>query len=506
MTNSDFQKMESMENKRAPGPFTIVAATSFGVFLSALDASIVNVSLVTIAANLVVSMAEIQWIVLAYLIIMTSAMPLMGKLGDRYGKTRVFQAGMILFIIGSFACALSPNLMILVASRVFQAIGASIMSANGLALVTYYTTPQNRGRAIGMTSVTLAAALAIGPVLGGILSEFLGWPSIFLVNLPIGVIGFIVVAKLVPPTKRIEETRFDTIGAALFFTFLFGLVFLASIFGQSDSITNTVLLLIIVVSFIGFLIRERDFVTPIIPTKVLADKKISTSLFSAMFAYMSIVPITFLFPFFLQLALGFTQSMTGLFLIVHPLVISVTGPAAGFISERVRARTQTVVGLSILLLGTILLGFAVPNHPPSLQEVFMMAGSIAVLGFGLTLFTVANGNFIMTAAPKQYMGVVSALTNISRTTGFSIATALVTTVFTSIFTIFNITNAVTGPEYVIAYSSAVQYTIWVFCILVIAALVITVFRGVSPDELSRESDNAQEILSSDTDLTDNSTY
>jgi Na+/melibiose symporter-like transporter len=112
----------------------------------------------------------------------------------------------------------------------------------------------------------------------------------------------------------------------------------------------------------------------------------------------------------------------------------------------------------------------------------------------------------MTAAPKQYMGVVSALTNISRTTGFSIATALVTTVFTSIFTIFNITNAVTGPEYVIAYSSAVQYTIWVFCILVIAALVITVFRGVSPDELSRESDNAQEILSSDTDLTDNSTY
>ncbi|MHA1926889.1 MAG: MFS transporter, partial [Candidatus Thorarchaeota archaeon] len=167
-----------------PGPYKIVAATSFGVFLSALDASIVNVSLVTMTVSLGVEMAEIQWVVLAYLLIMTSFMPLMGKFGDRFGKTKVFQAGMLFFITGSLFCAFSPTLQFLIASRIFQAFGASMMSANGLALVTYYTTSQNRGRAIGLNSVVLAGALALGPVLGGILSQFFGWESIFLINLP----------------------------------------------------------------------------------------------------------------------------------------------------------------------------------------------------------------------------------------------------------------------------------------------------------------------------------
>ncbi|MFW9870376.1 MAG: MFS transporter, partial [Candidatus Thorarchaeota archaeon] len=209
---------------KTPGPYKIVAATSFGVFLGALDSSIVNVSLVTIENSLGVSMAAIQWVIVAYLLIVTSAMPLMGKLGDRLGKTKVFQLGMLVFIAGSFLCAISIGLEMLVAARVFQALGASMLSANGLALVTYFTTPQNRGRAIGMNSVVLAAALGSGPVLGGILSQLFGWPSIFLVNLPIGLIGFLVVQIIVPETEPVKETKFDTIGAALFFSFLFLLI------------------------------------------------------------------------------------------------------------------------------------------------------------------------------------------------------------------------------------------------------------------------------------------
>jgi len=120
---------------KMPGPYKIVAATSFGVFLSALDASIVNVSLVTMKDNLGVTMDAIQWIVVAYLLIVTSAMPLMGKLGDRFGKTNIFQLGMLVFISGSLLCAISVGLEMLVAARVFQALGASMLSANGLALV-----------------------------------------------------------------------------------------------------------------------------------------------------------------------------------------------------------------------------------------------------------------------------------------------------------------------------------------------------------------------------------
>jgi MFS family permease len=216
---------------RMPGPYKIVAATSFGVFLSALDASIVNVSLVTMEKSLGVNMAAIQWVIVAYLLIVTSAMPLMGKVGDRLGKTRIFQLGMLVFISGSFLCAISIGLEMLVAARIFQALGASMISANGLALVTYFTTPQNRGRAIGMNSIVLAAALGSGPVLGGLLSQYFGWPSIFLVNLPIGIIGLIVVHMIVPETESVKEVKFDTPGAILFFAFLFLMIYFFTVVG-----------------------------------------------------------------------------------------------------------------------------------------------------------------------------------------------------------------------------------------------------------------------------------
>jgi EmrB/QacA subfamily drug resistance transporter len=476
--NDNMQKLPT----KMPGVRSLVLAIGFGTFLGALDSSIVNVSLFTMSTSLGVDMNAIQWVVLSYLLVITSFMPLMGKIGDRYGKTRVFQYGMIIFIIGSFFCALSPTLELLVASRVFQALGASIMSANGLALITYFTTPQNRGRAIGLISVILAAALGIGPVLGGFLSEFYGWPSIFLVNLPMGIIGYLLVQKFIPETQRVEEVKFDTIGAALFLTFLFSLVYYVSIITTADLILSVTLVWTIILSFAGFIYRERSFISPIIPTRVLADRKIWTSIFSALFAYMGIVPIVFLMPFFLQEALGFSQSLTGLFLIVHPITISVTGPVAGYISERVLAKYQTVFGLVIELIGLILLAYVMP-------DIILMAISIVILGFGLSMFTVANGNFVMTSSPKEYLGVISALTNISRTTGFSVGTAGATATFSFLLLFFNPGGLGSGPEFVSAYTLSVQFAVWIFCTLIIAAIFISAIRGMNEEEITRNNES-----------------
>jgi EmrB/QacA subfamily drug resistance transporter len=467
-----------MNSSNTPGPYKIVAATSFGIFLGALDASIVNVSLVTMKDSFGVSIAAIQWVVVAYLLIVTSAMPLMGKLGDRLGKTRVFQLGMLVFISGSLFCAISVGLEMLVAARVIQALGASMISANGLALVTYFTTPQNRGRAIGMNSIVLAAALGMGPVVGGVLSQFYGWPSIFLVNLPIGLIGLLVVHRVVPETDPVKETKFDTPGAALFFSFLFILIYF---FTVAPSVSFGIGVLIaegFFITFLAFLLRERSFHSPIIATGVLADRRISASIFSALLAYMAMVPISFLLPFYLQEALGFNQSMTGIFLMVQPIMISMTGPIAGFVSERVRAKLQTVIGLLIQLCGLVVIAFAIPN-------VLLMAVGVALMGTGLSFFSVANGNFIMTSAPKKYMGVVSALTNIARTTGFSIATALVTTIFGVFFLMTNPGGSTSGPIFATGYGQAVVMTIWVFSILCIIAAVISSMRGTNQSEDER---------------------
>ncbi|MHA2359270.1 MAG: MFS transporter, partial [Candidatus Thorarchaeota archaeon] len=425
-----------------------------------------------------VSITAIQWVVVAYLLIVTSAMPLMGKLGDRIGKTRVFQLGMLVFITGSLLCATSVGLEMLVAARVFQALGASMISANGLALVTYFTTPQNRGRAIGMNSVVLAAALGMGPVLGGILSQFYGWPSIFLVNLPIGLIGMLVVQYVVPETDPVKETKFDTLGAALFFSFLFILIYFFTVAPTVSSGISVLMIEGFFITFLAFLLRERSFHSPIIAIGVLADRKISASIFSALLAYMAMVPISFLLPFYLQEALGFNQSMTGIFLMVQPIMISVTGPIAGFVSERLRAKIQTVMGLLLQLFGLVFIAFAIPN-------VLLMVIGVALMGTGLSFFSVANGNFIMTSAPKKYMGVVSALTNISRTTGFSVATALVTTVFGVFFAITNPGGLTSGPIFVTGYGQAVVMTIWIFSALCLIAALISSTRGTNRAEEER---------------------
>ncbi|MCF2137718.1 MAG: MFS transporter [Candidatus Thorarchaeota archaeon] len=463
------------------GPYMIVLATGFGVFLSALDSSIVNVSLWTMAESFGVGMAEIQWVTVAYLLVLTSMMPLAGKMGDRYGKTRVFKFGILFFTIGSLTCALSSSLIILIASRVFQAFGSSMMTATGLALITYFTTSENRGRAIGLNSVVLATALGLGPVLGGILTEFFGWESIFLVNLPVGLVGFAIVTLFIPSTEHITEVHFDTIGAGLFFLSLFSLVYAASL-GVKMGLEFLLLLIgISVLAFAGLFVREKRFISPIIPTTVMMDRHISISLVTALFSFMAIAPVTFLLPFLFQDALGISQSMTGVFLAIQPIVFSVSGPLAGLLSERITARSQTMIGLVVQLVGLIALGLVAP-------DLILMGLSIVVMATGLSLFTVANGNFIMTSAPKQYLGVVSALTNIARTTGFSVAIALATTFFSWFFSIINPTHVSSGSAYISYYTLAISWSFWAFALLLIFAIVLTPFRGLSPSETERTSD------------------
>jgi MFS family permease len=407
-------------------------------------------------------------------------MPLMGKFGDRYGKKRVFQLGMLIFIAGSFVCAISIGLEMLVIARIFQALGSAMLSANGLALVTYFTTPRNRGRAIGLNSIVLAAALGSGPVLGGVLTQLFDWPSIFLVNLPIGIIGFFAVQVILPKTELVHETRFDTIGAALFFSFLFLIIYYVSVAATSDSFMSVLLIGGALLALIGFILRERAFESPVIAINVLADKKISLSIFSALLAYMASVPISFLLPFYLQEALGYNQIMTGIFLIIQPLMISVIGPLAGFMSERINANIQTTVGLLVELSGLIIITSTVPN-------ILLMGVGVAIMGTGLSFFTVANGNFIMTAAPKKYMGVVSALVNLARTTGFSVATTLVTTVFGIFFLTFNPWGFQSGPLFVLNYEIAYRSSVFMFSFLAIIAAILSSLRGLNQVEENRKN-------------------
>ncbi len=455
---------------RVPGPMVIAAATGLGVFLSALDSSIVNVSLVTVARDLAVGREEIQWVVVAYLLVYTAFMPLMGKVGDRLGLERVFQSGMVLFMAGSLMCALSHSLVQLVVARLFQALGASMMAANGLALIAYFTTPEDRGRAMGLNSVVLAAALAMGPVIGGVLSEHFGWPSIFLVNLPVGLVGLVFFHYEVGATERDEEVAFDVPGALLLLGGLAVTVLTVSLARRLTPDYTLPLVALATLFFVGFVLREEAFHTPMIPVALMADRRIATSVLSALLMFIAIVPVTYMFPFFLQEALGYDQSMTGLLLVVHPLVISIVGPAAGLMSERVSGAAQTSAGLVLVAAGLFAMGAATP-HVPS------MLAAVAVMGVGTATFSVANGNFAMTAAPPQHRGVVSALVNVARTTGFAIGTAGVTAVFVVVYGV--LTGIPGGPPTidVTAYILTYRAVVWTFSLFAVAGAVVSLVRG-----------------------------
>ncbi len=465
--NSDTEKFTD-PNPRIILPIrTILPITSIGVFMAAMDGSIVNVSLLTIATSLSTDMAGIRWIVLIYLLTMSALMGLAGSLGDTYGRKVVFQIGMSFFILGSLLSGISTSLFFLIGSRIVQAIGAAGMMANGLGLVMTYVDPNKRGRAIGINSFVVAAALSTGPVLGGILTESIGWPSIFLINVPIGAIGIILVQRIIPETERSSNSQFDFIGVALFAAATFSLI--SGITFTFDGVSiGVVLLLISIATFLLFLYHENNHPHPMMSLKLLKNRKIATGALSALLCYMGINGVFFLFPFFYQEVLLLSQSQTGILLIVSPIVMSFTGPIAGFLSEKIDTRMLATGGaiLELFFIMCLSLISSEMSLPVILSLVGFSAGSLAI-------FTNSNGTSVMNIAPRKDLSIVSGILNLSRTIGFSIGTAL----STALFGLFFGMNSLTNIDYNSTYYHSLGGTFIILGLIVGIGAIISYARG-----------------------------
>ena len=250
----------------------ILPITAIGTFMSAMDGSIVNVSLVTIKDALNTNMEGIRLIVIAYLLVISCFIGIAGMLGDNYGRKKVFQIGMGLFMIGSLLCALSFTLEMLVFSRIIQAIGGAGLTANGLALVITYVEPTIRGRAIGLNSLVVASALSSGPVLGGFLTQYIGWTSIFLINIPIGLIGILLVHRQIPETPRRLNIKIDYMGMIMFiitaFSFVGGVLIIFK-----DNVIGGILIIASLLFGTIFIYLEIRNPKPMISLKIMKDRK-----------------------------------------------------------------------------------------------------------------------------------------------------------------------------------------------------------------------------------------
>ena len=389
-------------------------AIAMGVFLGTIDGSIVNVALPTLIHDLGTTFPHAQWVVLSYLLTLATLVLGIGRLGDVVGKKIIYTSGFGVFTVGSVLAGLAPSIGWLLAFRVFQAVGASMVFALGFALVTEAFPPEERGRALGIQGAIVSAGIVLGPTLGGILIDGFGWRSIFFVNLPVGIAGTWCAAKFIPDVAPPGGQRFDYAGAGLLFGALLALM-LGLTVGQGRGFADPLVLGLIAGSALlitGFVAVERRAVQPMLDLSLFQSRQFSANIFAGWAAFVGIGGVYLLLPFYLENVLGHSPRMTGLLLASGPTALGLAAPIAGAVSDRVGPRPVVATGLAVLAVAYLLmtrLGLAT-------TPLEYVALGIPV-GLGLGIFQSPNNSAIMGAVPRHRLGVTSGLLTITRITG-----------------------------------------------------------------------------------------
>ncbi|GAB4540994.1 MAG: MFS transporter [Anaerolineae bacterium] len=392
----------------------VIAAVAMGVFLSTIDGSIVNVALPTLTDALHTQFAVVQWVVLAYLLTVTTLMLSMGRLGDMLGKKPIYATGFAIFTLGSVLCGLAPTIFWLIGFRVLQAIGAAMMMALGTAIVTEAFPPSERGRALGIMGSIVSIGIVAGPVLGGIIIDALSWHWIFYVNLPIGILGSIMVARFIPDIKPVGKQQFDYWGAFTLFVSLIALL-LALTLGQQIGFGRLPILSLLgiwLLFLLIFLAIERNSSQPMIDLGLFQNRLFSVNLVTGFITFVSLAGTTILMPFYLENVLGYDPRSVGLLLAIVPIAMGITAPIAGSLSDRLGTRPIAVAGLLLLSIGYYAVaGLSIQTTPAGYIARFLP------IGIGLGVFNSPNNSAVMGSAPKTRLGVASGLLSITRTLG-----------------------------------------------------------------------------------------
>ncbi len=405
----------------------ILPVTSIGTFMSALDASIVNIALPTIADAFSTSINGVRWVSIIYLLTISSTIGIVGSFGDAHGRKKIFQLGMSIFVIGSIFCSIAPNIEFLIVSRAIQAIGAAGLQANGLALVVTYIDPDKRGRAIGINSLVVASALTTGPALGGFLTQYYGWQSIFLINIPIGVVGVITVQLILKETQTKPDTQMDIKGMSLFIITTFG--FISGILFYFDGYTLAGLLIpVSIASCILFVKQESKHPNPVLSVRIMKQRQIMFGALAAVFCYLVINSLIFLLPFYFQDVRGLSESKTGAYLVVVPLAMSIMGPPSGLLAEKFSAKKLATLGAILQFSVTLTLGiiFVIQEDRIADWIIILLIGFTAAF---LAVFTNPNGTSIMNASQKSELSSVSGIISLARNFGFTLGISLSSLLF-----------------------------------------------------------------------------
>ena len=455
------------EAEPKPGVRWALSALALSMLLSSLGISIANVALPTLAGAFDASFQDVQWVVLAYLLTITTLIVSVGRLGDIIGRRRLLLAGLLLFTAASVACGVAPTLWVLIAARAAQGLGAAMMMALTMAFVGETVPKARSGSAMGLLGAMSAVGTALGPSLGGVLIAGPGWRTIFLVNLPLGVLAFVLAYRHLPADitrTKAGRAGFDTMGTLLLALTLAAYALAMTMGRGSFGPLNIALLLAAVFGAGLFLLVETKAASPLIRLAMFRDPVLSASLATSALVSTVMMATLVVGPFYLSHGLGLDAAVVGLVLSVGPLVAALTGIPAGRIADRFGAQRMTVVGLAGIAAGCFVLSMM-----PAISGVPGYIAPIAVMTAGYALFQTANNTAVMKDVRPDQRGVISGMLNLSRNLGLMTGASVMGAVFAFASAASDITTA--PPE---AVALGMRITFAVEGLLIVAALAISV--------------------------------
>ncbi|MGC8631558.1 MAG: MFS transporter [Thermoprotei archaeon] len=460
--------------------WTVVSVTTLGTLMSAIDSTIVILGIPLIMQSIHANLIEMAWVIMGYILMSTSLVLAIGRIGDNYGRIKVYEMGFLVFTLGSALSGLSFNGAELVTFRFVQGIGGAMMIGNSWALISEAFPENERGKAFGINSIAWGVGGVVAPIIGGVIITYLGWRYIFYVNVPIGLFavlwarfrlkGFVEVKK--------KET-FDILGAALFTIFIsLLLIAITMSIGVGWDFLNSAILFASFLVLFTFFFVETKVNSPIFKFNLFKNRVYFASTGASFLQSLAMFAIMFLVIFYLEGVKGYSIIESSILLIPMPLLSSVLAPVGGAISDKVGARIPATIGIIIQAFALyILSGLTV------LSPYFLIAAGLGIMGVGSGLFFSPNASAVMSSTPRGYYGVGSGMMTTLRNTGqvISIALALLIASWampqSAVFALFLGSGVNINRSVMLSYVKGMDYAFRLSIMLAVLAAVASFIRG-----------------------------
>jgi len=457
--------MANLVNNTATKRVALLVAT-LASFLAPFMISSVNIALPSIGSEFAIDAVLLSWVTASYLLASAMFLVPFGRIADIYGRKRIFTYGISIYTISCLLLTISTSATLLISFRFLEGVGSAMILSTGVAILTSVFPAGERGKALGISVAAVYLGLSLGPFLGGLLTHNLGWRSIFLVNVPMGLTIFVFVFwKLKGEWAEAKGEKFDFTGSSIY-----SLMLIAIMYGLSllPAMSGAWLILMGAFGIFAFVRWEMKMESPVLDVNLFRNNRVfSFSNLAALINYSATFAVSFLLSLYLQYIKGLSPQNAGLILVSQPVVQAIFSPFAGWLSDRIEPRIVASMGMALTAVGLSM--FTILDEKTTLEFIVV---SLILLGFGFALFSSPNTNAVMSSVGKKFYGVASATLGTMRLIGQMLSMGIATLIFAIYIGRVQIT-----PEYYSLFLTSVELAFIIFAALCFGGIFASLVRG-----------------------------